>query len=112
MTVASKVTVIFDPQFLRELTGPRLDQNRPIGENDGGDTAIAIVDPFDKLHRFGILVNVHVFVGDAVLVKKSFGAFAVSAPVRAGDNDRVAHDSSASKDKLGKGILTQKSRAR
>lgn len=82
----------WNAELFGELEIPWLDQDGPIGEDNGRDTAVAVVDPLHVLRGFGIPVHVNVFVGDAVIVEKFFGAPAIGTPGGTVDDDLVGHE--------------------
>jgi hypothetical protein len=77
------------PHFFGKLRVGGFHQDRAIGENNRGNTAHPIVDPFDFLQRFRMQLHVDVVVMNPLLTQKGFGAAAVGAPIRAKHADSL-----------------------
>jgi hypothetical protein len=84
-----------ETEFLCQLGIARLDQDRPIGKDNGGDAAIAVVDSPDEFITFGMFIKIYVFVVNAMLIEKTFGAAAIRTPVGAIHDDLISHGPSA-----------------
>src|SRR5690606_22581742 len=71
------------PELFGKLGVGRLDEDRSVRKDDRRNAAHAVVDALDFADLFGMLLDVNVFVVNALLAKKRFCPPAVSAPVRA-----------------------------
>jgi hypothetical protein len=85
-----------DAKFLRELCGVWLDQDGTIGKNNRGDASHSVIELFDDAHRFGMAVDVDIFVFYLMLAKELFDASAIGTPDGAVNSDFVGHESSTS----------------
>src|SRR5690606_16578737 len=71
------------PELFGKFSVGRLDEDRSVRKDDRRNAAHAVVDALDFADRFGMLLDVDVFVVNPLLAKKRFCPPAVSAPVRA-----------------------------
>jgi hypothetical protein len=90
-----------EAEFLRQLTGARLDQNGAIGKNNGGHAPIPVIELLDDVHGFGMAVNVNIIILDAMLAQKFFDALAIGTPDGAVNDDFIGHESSTSQRQVG-----------
>jgi hypothetical protein len=60
----------FDAEFFGKLITGRLCQRGAIRPDNGGDTAVAMVETLNIFGSLFILINVNPMIGDMMLVKK------------------------------------------
>ena len=87
--VKGAIGLCLQPQFLGQGSVARLDQDIAVGENHSWYAAQAIVDLFHISHRFTILLDVHIEVGNALLAEEFLDPLTVGTPNGAVDHDLI-----------------------